>query len=131
MDGHHGGLRMGEDGHGSLGNFQGVAFCIGRRHFLALLRYPDSVVLSLIMNCGRIVDFGLEGERDLYAKCFRCFTHWRADGETQVIPAPPIQEYGITSYYIRRVDRVPYFTTPLVGATGNFLCCSSMCWPLA
>ena len=47
-----------------LGEFRRRRF-IGRRQFLALLRYPDSGVLSLITRWGRIVDFASAGRGDL------------------------------------------------------------------
>ena len=82
---------MGEDGHGSLWDFQGVACFIVRRQFPALLRCPDSGVLCLIMNCGRILDFGRGGGMDLYANCFRLFTPWMEGGAPKITPSS-IQE---------------------------------------
>ena len=61
---------------------------MGYRQFLELLRYPVSGVrlrspvsggLRLIVNCGRMVDFGWDGRIDLYANFFRIFIH-RAEG---------------------------------------------------
>ena len=75
------------DGHGSWEYSQRVVCFMGNLQFLALLRYPVSGVrlrtpvsgaLRLIMNCGRIVDFGWGGVGDLYRNFWRLYIGERA-----------------------------------------------------
>ena len=54
-------MGMGEDEHESFWNSHGAFWFIDYIQSLALLRYPVSGVLRLIMNCGRVADFGWEG----------------------------------------------------------------------
>ena len=116
-----GGFRTGmeEDGHGPCGNCQGVVWFIGLRQFQALLRYPDSCVLSLIMNCGRVVDFGWDGW--IYMRTsFESLHLWRRAGRRK-LTRPPSRGRGLSCITPPGRPHSLFYCAPCRGARELFL----------